>query len=289
MLAVVLHFGSVGDTRDCVSALLAAGVDCCVVDNDGRNGLSSDFPRHPRLKIVRPRFPLGFSEANNWGAAQSRLPRHDFLLVVNNDVTIPADLVQNLKSALEANSARGAVGCRLDYMEVPGRPWASGGRVNFWTLGLRGRIPTGRRDFTSVDYIPGALILIRLECWDQVVGFSTNYFLAYEEAQFAFEARKKGWLIGVCDHVVAWHRVGMSSDRAPKYFYNKVRNRMTFGWYLLGPVGVAHAIIVNFIFSMSRISRLKVFFLGSWHSLMRKNIDADMLSKVEERFGVEWI
>ena len=258
VLLVILHFGEAEMTHQCLFSLEGAGsVDVVVVDNDPRKvfqipgGLS--FP----VRIVRTGGGMGFAEANNFGVAAAREKHHRLIYLANNDIVFTQDSVDSLRECFD-DSTVGVAGPAVFYTGQSRRLWALGGRVFRFSVSIDGirKAPVG--DQFDVDYIPAAALMATVRVWDEVGGLPEKYCFAFEEAEFALEAKKRGYRVVAIAKSEVLHEVGDSSNREPMLYYNTVRNRIRFGQYLHGRrvgwlLGVLSAFARSYSFQRQRI------------------------------------
>ena len=108
--------------------------------------------------------------------------------------------------------------------------WSCGGWIRWWSGHVGGMTDIGqlRSEATDVDYLPGACILVRNSALGKIGLMSEEYFLAYEETDWAIQARKASFRVVACAKSVLFHRVGVSSRFTPELTYNSFRNRFLF-------------------------------------------------------------
>lgn len=159
---------------------MVESVDILVVDNDAES----------------------YSGGVNRGAREAH---GDVLLIANNDIEWPSDrLIEQLLEVIQAESV-GIVGPQLIY---PDQSWQrSFGKVpsirsameSVMFLDTLQRIYLSvqfERDWlerTNVEYIDGAFMLVRRDCFEQLGGFDEAFDFYGEDADFCFRARKAGW------------------------------------------------------------------------------------------------
>lgn len=204
-----------------------------VVDNDPQQSLTlTEEHPHP-IDTYKTGGSMGFAEANNFGVQNAREITHKYVLLLNNDTVVKPGAIQELKSTL-AGEKVGLVGPAMPYFDSPDTLWAAGGTISRLLVTINGIRTPHPTPIAPVDYLPGAAFMTRLDLWDAVGGLPEKYFLAFEEAEYALEVSKRGNKVLVNSEARILHKVGMSSDRQPKYYYNTVRNRIRFGQYLFG-------------------------------------------------------
>lgn len=259
-LCVILHYGSESDTNNCIRSLLSEkNLDIVISDNDPAQSYEAPEEIKEVVSVIRTGGLAGFSEGNNIGVTAFLTDKHQSIFILNNDTVATKGALDLLRNTLEGSEV-GAVGPSMPYAEAPTLVWACGGYVNKVTLVVGGLQPRGGGPY-EVDYLPGAAILCRVDLWKEIGGFNEAYFLAYEEVELCLEIKKRGFKIIADPRSVILHKVGMSSQKKPEYFYNSIRNRLIFSKYLYGDTaGYFYGILMTMISLPSR--RIKSMYLN---------------------------
>ncbi len=284
ILCVILHFGDSADTWECLDSIKdEPGIDVVIVDNDPGQCFELPRPWASVASVVRSGGEMGFAQANNLGAKKARRDHHFFLLLLNNDTVVSKGTISSLRDTLKDPNI-GMVGPVMPYWNSPQELWAAGGTISPFLVTIDGRRDWPKSAITDVDYLPGAAFLTRSELWEEIGGLSERYFLAFEEAQFAGEVKKRGYRVVVNRNATVAHKVGMSSDRQPMYYYNTVRNRMRFGQYLFGTrLGLFWGALSGFFRSYSPI-RLRLWAIAVYHELSGSALSRNELLAVKKQF-----
>jgi GT2 family glycosyltransferase len=199
------------------------------------------------------------------------------LLLLNPDCELTKSIRAPLVAVLAAEPRAGVVGGLV--REEDGTVQASARRFPDVTTGLAGRTswlsrilpanPLTRRNLTTepsaglrqVDWVSGALMLIRRETFDALGGFDERFFLYWEDADFCKRAAAAGWSTWYAPIVDVVHRTARASRHAP------VRSLAAFhqsalryywkhgGWFarLFSPL-VAFGLLVRFVIRLARRS-----------------------------------
>lgn len=246
-LCVILHYGSESDTNNCVSSLLnQKNVDIIISDNDPAQSYEPTKELKEFVSVIRTGGMAGFSEGNNIGVNAFLSNKHYSIFILNNDTNLKKGALDVLRDTL-ATSKVGAVGPCMPYAAMPTKIWACGGYINKLTLAVGALQPMNKLP-CEVDYLPGAAILCRADLWKKIGGFNEAYFLAYEEAEFCLEVKKQKFKVIADPRSVILHKVGMSGQKKPEYFYNGVRNRLLFAKYLYGDIiGLPYGMLMTMI------------------------------------------
>lgn len=147
----------------------------------------------------------------------SKIAKGKFLLFLNNDTQVQAGWLSALLHVAENKKDCGIVGSKLIYpdgslQEAGGIIWNDGTGCNFG----KGNDPDAP-DYNylrEVDYISGASIMISKELWEEIGGFDEIFAPAYyEDADLAFEVRKRGKKVYYQPKSIVVHFEGISNGK----------------------------------------------------------------------------
>lgn len=279
-LCVILHYGSEMDTNHCVESMLQeTHLDIVISDNDPSQTYEPPNHLKDHVKIIRTGGLAGFSEGNNIGVSAFLCQDHDAVLLLNNDTIVSEDAIKQMRQTL-LQPRVGAVGPCLPYASNPEIIWACGGYIQRKRLNIGGYQPKSPQPY-EVDYLPGTAIMCHSDIWKKTGGLSEKYFLAYEEAEFALEISRLGYKILVDPRATILHKVGMSGQQKPEYFYNNVRNRIIFSKYLFGKnYGHFRAILVTLITIRSRTVQGFIEKIRLWHQAVVDDLTGRPLNRL---------
>jgi GT2 family glycosyltransferase len=199
-------------------------------------------PGDPRLVLVDTGENLGFAGGNNVGIRYA-LARggFDYLWLLNNDTVVRPDALSRLVDEAERNPGAGIVGSTLLYYDRPDTVQTLGGGTYNWWLGLPRHIgaeeaagtPRADEARRAMTYVVGASMLVRTGFVRQVGLLSEEYFLYFEELDWA--ARRGSYTLGYAPESVVYHREGSSTggkatgvkSRAADYHFYRNRVRFT--------------------------------------------------------------
>ena len=166
---------------------------------------------------------LGFAGGNNIGLKYI-LKENDFEYVwlLNPDTLITPNTLSTLVDyvdGLEKNI--GIIGTALLYYDKPDTLQALGGSFN--PLFCTGKHIYGHRtyasidkrafDISQIDMIIGASMLMRKNVLNEVGLLSEEYFLYYEEIDYALRAKKYGFGLSLCTDAIVYHKEGSSINK----------------------------------------------------------------------------
>jgi GT2 family glycosyltransferase len=229
-VVVPLHNGA-----DIIAACLdsvPANVELVVVDDASTDDAPGIVRAHrPSATLLRNAENRGFAATANVGLAASS---GEVRVVLNSDARLRAGALDRLVAAF-ADPAVGVAGPRLVFPDGSHQTSAASfptvgsfmagsfalnelyqrlrpGHRFRWELGL------SRRDHersNDVDWVQGACIALRRECFDDINGFDTGYRMYVEECDLCWRARQAGWTVRYVADAVVEHVGGASGGGDP--------------------------------------------------------------------------
>ena len=227
VVAVIVHWQDVADTRGCVESLAAeAGVEVLVVDNGSREPVGDLLGRE--VAVLRSAENRGYAGGANVGIRAALERGADVVLLLNNDVRVRPGATRAALAVLASDPHVAAVGPKVLAREDPSRLWLAWGEVVYRQslVALRG---AGEKDGPAfaherpVDWIAGCTMWMRRDAL-AAIGFLDEEFFAYhEEVDWCARARRAGWTVVYCPSAVVTHTGrgasgGRASIRIRKYF-----------------------------------------------------------------------
>lgn len=211
---IVVNWNGARLTRSCLASIdqHTAGIayEVIVVDNGSSQDqlqLLRDYCSEYRSRLIELNCNLHFGEANNVGAESAR---GEFLLLLNNDVTLTSGYFGPLLQTLREEHSAGAVGPKFVY--PGGKPQESGGyvRPDGWTI-QHGKFgitadALSKRGPHVVDYCSAACLLIRRDVFLNAGGFDPLFDPAYfEDVDLMLRLRCMGLFTYLCTDVTVVH------------------------------------------------------------------------------------
>jgi GT2 family glycosyltransferase len=220
---------------DCLGSVNAALslLDCpselVVVDNGSTDGsaelVRSRFPAARALRLDRN---LGFSAAANLGI---RASSGDWVVLVNDDVTLDRQAVAKLLQAGARPPDIGSVAPQIRFAAAPGVIGSAGIEVD--RLGVSYDRLIGRpvvscgKEQVEVFGASAATACYRRRMLEELGGFDESFFAYLEDVDLAWRARMRGWR---CVHVptaVAYHQLSATAGHgSPVKYFLQGRNRI---------------------------------------------------------------
>jgi N-acetylglucosaminyl-diphospho-decaprenol L-rhamnosyltransferase len=224
------------NTRELLAACLRsvanaslAGVEyeVLVVDNSSVDGSAdmvvTDFPH---VRLLRNCENRGFAAANNQALA---VARGRYVLLLNSDALLSPEALPEMIAYMDAQPKVGVLGGQLfnpdgtfqsSYFDFP--DWRSEllllTGIARWLLGTAypSYAEAHSQETRRVDWVSGALFMVRRQAMNQVGAFDEDYFMYAEEMDWCFRMRKAGWDVAYLPQAQAVHISAGSAHRQPE-------------------------------------------------------------------------
>ncbi len=200
----------------------------------------------PQLVFIENDRNAGFAAGNNCGLRFALATGEEkYFWLLNNDTVVEPDAMRQLVEQFEQRQRDGRplamMGSKLLYYDEPGTLQGLGGIYNKW-LGVSRHVGAGEADHgphhdapPAVDYLIGAAIFVCRDFLEKVGLLSEEYFLYFEELDWAERARRNGWELAVCPASRVYHKHGRTigsesvfTRRSYLSDYYLLKNRLRF-------------------------------------------------------------
>lgn len=261
---ITVNFNGKKDTLELFKSLKLLKKDglkvkTIIVDNASSDGsVKAIHTQYPEVDIIQAGANLGFSGGYNKGIEYAQIWGADFFLLINNDCLIKDEnLLDELMSVssqasliktLESDEKIGLVSPKIYFekgyefykdrykKEDLGKViWYAGGDFDWGFVGNKHRgideVDSGKYDLIEEQEIfSGACVLIKKEVFDSAGLLNEDYFLYFEDSEFAQRVKLAGFKIFYNGKTSLYHKVSQSTGIGSKLTdYYHTRNRLIFG------------------------------------------------------------
>ena len=200
VLLIVVNWNGRAYLEGCLSSLLALDYpdfSVVVVDNASTDG-SPDFVREhfPTVELICSLHNLGYGGGANLAL---RTCLADVAVVLNTDISVPADWLAHLVAPMIDDAMIGIAGSKLYY---PGGQTIqhAGGYITApqaWPghYGLHDEDQGQHDALRDVEYVIGAALAVKRTTLEQIGLFDEGYFLYYEDVDLCLRARRAGYRV----------------------------------------------------------------------------------------------
>lgn len=242
---VILNWNGWRDTLACVQSVLKHAPESQVVvcDNGSSDGsyehlgtaLSLQLPVgalrclsameawpqlvDARVVLIQNGANLGFAGGCNIGLRFALSQGHEYFWLLNNDTEIEPGALAHLLDRVLRDPKIGMCGSRLVYFDAPDVVQARGGATYAPALGVGRHIgvhepisaPENPEAIEAdMDYVVGASMLVTRRFLESVGLMQEDYFLYFEELDWATRGRAQGFRLAYAPESVVRHKEGAS-------------------------------------------------------------------------------
>lgn len=227
-------------------------IECLVVDNASNDNTEEEIKDYklPNMKygFIQSGANLGFAGGNNVGIKKALKQKSDYIILMNNDLILPSDIVTKLVDFMDKNPNVGIASPKMYFAkgyefhkdrykekDLGNVIWYAGGLIDWDNIYSSHRgvdeIDIGQYEkIEKTDFANGACFIARSEIFEKVGLLDDSFFLYWEDADFSMKARKKGYKIVYFPKTYLWHKVSTSTGGSGSITndYFLTRNRYFF-------------------------------------------------------------
>jgi GT2 family glycosyltransferase len=256
---ILVNWNCLAFTEQCVAAIdrTVTGLDYEVIVVDNASGdapCQSLADRFPAVRLILSQENLGFGGANNLAA---RFASGQILFFLNPDTILLEDAARRAYQVLENRPDAGVVGCRFlnsdgslqlssvqAFPSVMNQLLANRWLQQWWpsTQGKEALYVKVPNAVWEVDVVSGAGLLMRKQVFEQVGGFSREYFMYAEEVDLCYRVHSANLKVLHCGDAQVVH-FGGQSTRHCEEGYADLAMRESIHQFLLRTQGATSAVL----------------------------------------------
>ncbi len=182
---------------------------------------------YPKVKIFRYDKNLGYALACNEAI---RKIDSDYFIILNNDVTVDKDWIKEFLKYIDSDHKIAALTSKIFFMKKNNQINSCGGLIDKYGFGLNrgnGEIDNGEFiDPQEVFYAVGTAMMIKRSAWLDIGEFDPDYFAYFEDLDWSWRARLKGYKILFVPSSIVYHYWRGSFSRRDIVIFYYTRNRL---------------------------------------------------------------
>lgn len=209
-----------------------ADIGILVVDNDSEYR-TQKFLKEQRDIEVRY-LPRNVGGAGGFAALQSEAIRRqvDYLMMMDNDALPGRTFLRRAVEYMEQQPSVGVVGGQVLARENLDRIVECGAYVSYDPLGVRPAFVGDKRrppgEVYQPEYIATQCVVVRGSCLADAGTMDPEYFLHWDDIEWSFRIRERGWKLHILTSCVASHPRPGSREPSPFQRYLDERNSLWF-------------------------------------------------------------
>ena len=241
---IIVNYNTQELTKACIESVkektIGLKYDIYVVDNASTDGSKEIIPKlFPDIHFIGNDKNIGFGLANNIAIKRSNAK---YVFLLNSDTILVNNAIKILYDYLEADKNESLACCGGALYNNDMSPQISYGRFpkvsqifsyyflskiipNFHSssFSMAGYVKDERE--LEVDYVTGADMLIRKSVLEKVGGFSSDFFLYFEETELCLRFIRNGYTNMICPKAKIIHLCGKSTktSEASKRLFEESR------------------------------------------------------------------
>ena len=234
--AVILAWNNYADTHECLETLLASDYpELCtiLVDNGSEDGTPEKVRRDfPGVEVIENGSNLGVPAGYNVGFTRALKTDTEYILMLNNDIAVPPNMVSELVKVATADSETGIVMPKVLYYGSENEIWSSGGEYRTFPPAILMTNKDGQAAETMrlIEYAPSCGLLIHRRAFERAGLFDPGFLFLFDDWDFSERVRAHGLKIWYTPKAYMWHKVSRSTKgpSSPLYWRTSAASSVRF-------------------------------------------------------------
>jgi GT2 family glycosyltransferase len=188
----------------------------------------------PRVHLLESRQNLGFAGGCNLALQAAENLNLDYVFFLNNDAVVTPDTIGDLLSASRSVGDKAVLGSVVRYRQTAdlqffGSAQSAQTGAPEWFPPSEDRLADSP-DLIESDFIFGAALFAPMAIFRDVGRFDERFFLNFEETDWCYRARRKGYPCFVVKRALAYHEgsASLGALTGPMQVYFIQRNELLF-------------------------------------------------------------
>ena len=181
-----------------------------------------ELPSDKKLILIKNDKNYGFAEGNNIGIRYSlnTLNSH-YILLLNNDTVVEKHFLTEMVETGENDDKIAVIGSKTFYYNFNDKTdvlWSVGGTIDlsrypgYHDIDLNDKLPTIKNSKIDVDWISGAVLLIKTDMLPSKL-LNSEFFFGCEDVDLCIEMKNKGFKMITNLNAIVWHKAGASKSK----------------------------------------------------------------------------
>lgn len=232
---VLVNWNGCRDTIDCINSLKKIDYPnyrILVVDNGSTDGSQKKIKTlFKDVLLIENKENVGLAKAENQGISLALKKNADFVLLLNNDMTVEKDFLSKLVKETLKHPSIAMSGGKILYHSDKNTIWSAGLKERYFVEPIsRGLGQKDKGQFDKIEFVDSvhACSLLNAEVIKEIGLLHSDFFIMFEESEWGIRARRKGYKVLYIPSSVVYHKVSKSFEKIkeckPFIVYFTVRN-----------------------------------------------------------------
>jgi hypothetical protein len=185
------------------------------------------------VRVITSPANVGYAAGNNLGLGDATRRGADYVLLLNDDALVVAELLRELVGVGERTADVGALGPLVVDVDDPTKVWFAGAvfdRAHGDVRSFETPAASEAGALIESDYVTGCCLLIKRSALERVGLLDERFFLYWEDTDWGLRARMARLRNVVVPGIRIRHRVAASSGGmgSPLRVYHRTRSHLLF-------------------------------------------------------------
>lgn len=180
----------------------------------------------PKLSFVQNEENRGFAAGNNL-VLQYLLKEDAYIWLLNPDMVVVKHTLWELVNFAGKHPLKSVIGCSVKFYSNQEKVYLYGGakiNLNSATVNLITEV----KDIPTIDYICGGSMFAHAGHFNDIGLLSEDYFLYWEETDWCYQAKGRGYKMLVCTTAVCYDKISTTIGKSFLADYYYTRNGLLF-------------------------------------------------------------
>jgi GT2 family glycosyltransferase len=185
-----------------------------------------DFSKIPKLNFIQNASNKGFAAGNNL-IVQYLLEQNAYIWLLNPDMVVRKNTLSELVNFAGLHPFKSIIGSVVKFYSDLNKVHLYGGaKINFdsATVNLIKR----EQDILHIDFVCGGSMFVHASHFKEIGLLPEDYFLYWEEAEWCYRAKKKGYQMQICTTAVCYDKISTTIGKTFLADYYYTRNGLLF-------------------------------------------------------------
>jgi len=223
---VLLNWNKTFDTLACVDSVRSVkhpNFTIVIVDNHSRPAEYEKLKSGSKNSVIlRQSRNRGFSGGCNAGIRWALRHGFQYVWLLNADTVVDPNSLSELVRAIESDPSIAIAGGVIYSSANPNQIQTAGGFIDPETqrgeMLVPDQVASEDRGIRDVDYVSGAMLLVRSEAVRKVGLLDERFFMYYEDTDWGIRMRERGWRVVATSAARIWHKDKESAGAKKPYF-----------------------------------------------------------------------